>query len=34
VRGDSARPVVRREVEFDFGRGLRKRYALVAPLSE
>jgi hypothetical protein len=34
VRGDSARPVARREVEFDFGSGLRKRYALVAPLGE
>jgi hypothetical protein len=33
-RGDRAIPVVRREVELDFGGGLRKRYAQVAPLSE
>jgi hypothetical protein len=34
LRGDSARPVARREVEFDLGSGLRKRYVLVAPLAE
>jgi hypothetical protein len=34
IRGNNARLVAHRELEVDFGDGLRKRYQVVAPILE